>query len=208
MTARPSGPSSSLLDAPPHFSLLSEPDRHTYLLLRDRFRADVSKSKKGERLDSFTERLKQIKRFTDRGDDDDWKRSLVCGIFFLSPNALALSIQQFRILLSRCKSSINGSLQQLGYSADPPPQQLTPDFLARIPQSHRDMSDLRKWTVRRTRLDLEFGASPFVIPLPERAVERVDAMETLVEQKFPCPVKCRYKYQQMMYQSVSIQTEV
>jgi hypothetical protein len=210
MTARGYIACSALPDTPPHFNLLTDHDRAHYLVLRDRFRGEVSKSKKGERLDSFTEKLKEIKRFTDRGDEDDWKRSFVCGVFFLSSNALAVSIQQFRVLLGRCKSSINGSLQQLGYTADPPPQNLTPDFLSKIPQDRRDMGDLKKWTIRRSRIEVELAVEPFVICLPEKVPETVhtEAIQKLVEQKFPCPVKCRYKYHEIMYQSVSIQTEV
>jgi hypothetical protein len=33
-------------------------------------------------------------------------------------------------------------------------------------------------------------------------------LQMFVEMKFPCPVKCRYKFRDMFYQSVSIQTEI
>jgi hypothetical protein len=174
----------------------------------------MGKSKKGERLDSFTDRLMKIRHFIEYRIDDDWKRSLVCGVFFL-PNGLAMNIQQLRMLLGRCKSSINGSLQQLGYMAEPQSQGVNQEFVMRIPARSRDANELKKWTIRRI-----YGSAPeavppspaFIIPIPIPWTSAVavdtEAVHHTVEKKYPCPVKCRYKYYDMAYQSVSIQTEV
>ena len=42
-------------------------------------------------------------------NENDWRGSLLCSIFFL------INIQQFRHLVGKGQSLINGSLQQLGY---------------------------------------------------------------------------------------------
>jgi hypothetical protein len=201
--------------------LLSHPDRILYLRLRTEFHDELGKSKKGERLGAFSERLRKIRHFVDRGDEDDWKRSLVCGVFFL-PTGFAIHIQQLRILLGRCKSSINGSLQQLQCQVDYPSETVHPELLAKIPPSSRDMSELKKLTIRRTTMPDESPEPQFIVPVPPVKLPPpppppplslpgpfpLGVPETVIHRKFPCPVKVRYKYRDIQYQSVSIQTEV
>jgi hypothetical protein len=213
MTSTNLGSFDSLGASPAYFSLLSSTDAHEYQSLRAGFHDGQAKSKKGERLDTFMDQLKQIRHFIERTDDrDTWKRSLVCGIFFLA-DGFALNIQQLRILLGRCKSSINGSLQQLGCSAEISSQSAHPDLLVKIPPSYRDVNELKKWTIRRTSLasrDLLSG-SAFVIPLPVEwtaptAVYR-DPFQMPTWRNLPCPVKCRYKYYEMLCQSAAVQVD-
>jgi hypothetical protein len=212
MTVSSTVPFLSLPDCPNHLALLAEADRIEYLGLRDRFHDELAKSKKGERLESFTDRLKKIRRFIDRQDEHDWKRSLVCGVVFL-PDGLALNIQQLRILLGRCKSSINGSLQQLGYTSEPQTQTTSQDFLMKIPAGYHNTADLKKWTIRRNpAASVEIlPRSPFLIPLPSLwtppAAPATNTMQQVLQTRFPCPVKCRYKYHEMLYQSAAAQTE-
>jgi hypothetical protein len=130
-----------------------------------------------------------------------------------------LNIQQLRILLGRCKSSINGAIQNLGYTAEPQSQAVDPELVQKFPPLCRAISELRKWTIRRsadTRVKYE---RPFTIPMPTQVinvrmspqpVRQVDAeaIRECVHRKFPCPVKCRYKYYDLMYQTEGIQTEV
>jgi hypothetical protein len=199
-------------EKPFHWNLLSDSDAHIYLELRDHFNQNAGKSRKGERLDSFTERLDRIRSFVDRDDEDCWKRSLVCGICFL-PNALALNIQQFRKLIGKCKSSINGSLQQLGYTAQPPAKHLEQLFRAKLPPNMRDNGELKKWSFRFKEMDVrEKSPPPFVVPLPLSWASQVnvesEAIEAELAKKFPCPVKWRYKFWDTIRSSVSCQTEV
>jgi hypothetical protein len=77
------------------------------------------------------------------------------------------------------------------------------------------MTELKKWTIRRTSIADPPPALPpaFIVPLPTiRPVppppEAATDIEAVVHRKFPCPVKVRYKYREILYQSVSIQTEV
>lgn len=158
---------------PNHWHLLSKDDQQAYIFMHTEFQRDLAKSKKGERLDIFIDRVRRIHSFVERGDGDEWKRSLVCGVFFMR-NALAVNIQQLRLLMNKCKSSINGSLLQLGYSVQPQMPPVTADLAASIPPSHRDIYELKKWTIRvRTPKD------PFKIE---------------ASQRIPCPAKFRYKY--------------
>lgn len=133
---------------PQNWKLLNNADLKSYFDLQYQFQQETAKSPKGKRLDSFTEKLNKIKKFIEKGDGEDWKRSIVCGIFFSElPNFLAIQIQQFKMLVGKCKSSINGSFQQLGYVAQP---QLEQEFLSKkIPIQFRKVTDFKKWSIRQ-----------------------------------------------------------
>ena len=132
---------------PGHWNLLTRSDLDEYVKLRKSFYDEIRKSKKGERLDAFIQRILKIKNFVERGDGDDWKRGLVCGIIFL-PNSIAIHIQQFRLLLGKCKSSINGSLQAIGFAAHPQGGPIETELLMKVPIFQKEHSEVKKWTVR------------------------------------------------------------
>jgi hypothetical protein len=196
-------------EPPSNLLILSPDDVREYLSLRAGFHDEFGKSKKGERLDTFMDQLKRIRKFVERADDsDNWKRSVVCGIFFLA-DGFAINIQQLRLLLGRCKSSINGSLQRLHCAVEMPGQSVHPELLARIPASYREGNELKKWTIRRGAVAIM--ESSFVIPLPAKWTAPVtvaqDPFWTPSWRNLPCPVKCRYKYYDMLCQSVPLQIE-
>jgi hypothetical protein len=196
---------------PTYFNLLSCSDSQDYAVLRASFHVDSGKSRKGERLETFVEGIRKVRNFIERKQEDEWRRALVCGIFFLS-DSLSLNIQQLRILMGKCKSSINGSLQQLGYAAQSSSSETEQEFLARIPLNFRDATELKKWTIRKSvKTTPRIETQPqFVIPLPASWRPQVnvetEAVHVIVHRTFPCPVKCRYKYLDIIHRSVSIQT--
>ena len=132
---------------PLHWELITRQDLDDYVQLRNSFYDEIRKSKKGERLDAFIRRLIKIKEFVERGDSDDWKRGLVCGIIFMK-NSIAIHIQQFRLLLGKCKSSINGSLQQIGFVAHPQGGPIEEELFEKVPIFRKEHSEVKKWTVR------------------------------------------------------------
>jgi hypothetical protein len=50
--------------------------------------------------------LTTVRNFVMWNETDDWKRALVCGICWLNAD-IAINTRQLRLLLSKCKSSIN-----------------------------------------------------------------------------------------------------
>jgi len=185
---------------PDHAELLSAKDLEEYQIMRQRFFAETSKSKKGERLESFIKKLQIIREYTEKGNSNDWKRSIVCGIFFLQ-NSIGINIQSLRTLLGKCKSSINGSLKQSGYVAHVQTLEFENELTSKIPLANRGMYDLRKWTMRIHESQIneeskipEFSEErPFIIELPPPKIpKQVQEMKKEVEQRFPCPIKCRY----------------
>lgn len=170
-------PKNQNIQAPCHFELLSQADVKDYIIMRNNFSVEVNKSKKGERRESFINTLKIIRSYIERNDADDWKRSLVCGVIFLNgensifsqikvlSSAVAINIQQLRVLLGKCKSSINGSLQQLGYQSLPasPIGKLYEEVIRKVPYFQKDINELKKWTFREN----ESISRVHNLPLPQ-----------------------------------------
>jgi hypothetical protein len=193
----------------PYWTLLSADDAEEYCRLHSQFHDDGGRTRKGDRLEHFSDQLFKIRRYVESPNEGDWKRSLVCGVFFL-PHGIALNIHRLRALMGKCKSSINGSLQQLGSTSLPQPHGIAPELLARIPCQHHDPTELRKWTVRTSTAYLSRGFVPFLVPVPMPSYGdsnvATEAIEAVTYQKFPCPVKWRYKFWDSVHQSVSSQT--
>jgi hypothetical protein len=191
---------------PAHWDLLSPDDTDKYMELYNRFHEEFGKSRKGERLDTFTDRLDQTRQFIESSEIDSWKRSLVSGVFFLR-NALLLNIHQLRILVNKCKSSMNGSLQQLGYCAQLPRPDLEQELFAKLPLAWRDGGELKTWTFRVRALpgltEPRPAPAPFIVPMLAPRTERVhagsEAMGIELAKRIPCPVKLRYKFWDVIY---------
>ena len=101
---------------PQYLPLLSESDVALYNNLRESLSSRLCRNRRGHRLEHFNEMLDTIKQFAVRNDEDDWKRCLVCGVVWLS-TGIAINTRQLRLLINKCKSSINGSLHRMGYSS-------------------------------------------------------------------------------------------
>jgi hypothetical protein len=189
---------------PQHFALLSADDAIAYNRLHCSFQQCIRKSARGERVAEFQHHLDQIRAFIQRTDTEDWKRSLVCGVIFLD-HALCINIQQLRILIGRCKSSINGSLQMLGYSAQPQIHGVEIDLSARIPGLQLDIEEIKKWSVRRLTGPGAQPPVPLVVPL--LAPREEEKSSSPPEKPIPCPVKCRYKSWQIPYDTVAMKAK-
>lgn len=157
---------------PLYWQLLDRTDLEDYLKLKYLLEEDQGKSCKGERFDFFSQRLEQIKAYICKDEANKWKRSLVCGIIFLK-NGIAINIQNFKILLSRCKSSINGSLQQLGYNTSQSNLAMSEEIKQQIPLFSNSPVELKRWTFRENKPLNEIvheksnTKKPFIIDLPK-----------------------------------------
>jgi hypothetical protein len=112
-----------------------------------------------------------------------------------------------RVLVGKCKSSINGSIQQLGYFAQPQNMGMDPELLAQIPSDYHEISELRKWTIRRRLPQIQDASPPFIVPLPilsrERKEIETEPVETPAYREVPCPVKWRYKFWEAIQRPMS-----
>lgn len=162
---------------PKYFNLLNEEDQEQYTRLRSTLSSHICRNRRGKRLETFAEMLNAIKSFCIKGDSDDWKRCLVCGVCWLS-NGIAINTRQLGLLIDKCKSSINGSLQKMGYSTLQSRSESAGPLTEAIPELKNNFTELREWTVRlflaRTpqpnlpnyNVTTNF---PFASPAPQRA---------------------------------------
>ena len=88
--------------------------------------------------------LQNIKKIHCR---NDFKRSLVCGIVWLK-NGIAINTHQLSILINKCKSSINGSFQSLGYGTIPTGCGTSNELITTFPFMRTNFAELRQWTMR------------------------------------------------------------
>jgi hypothetical protein len=97
------------------------------------------------------------------------------------------------------------SVEVQSYSPGPEVEQ---KFFTRIPQQCRDLINLKKWTVRKATANKN---ATFLVPLPiisKLLVNiEIEAVSAAARRQFPCRVKCRCKYLDLIHRSRSIQTE-
>ena len=99
-------------------------------------------------MENFVETLNAVRKFAVRGDYNDWMRCLVCGIHWLPSGAIAVNTHQLRLLVARCKSSINGSLVMMGYTMTLPKVETNKELETVFPNLNDNGIDMRQWTVR------------------------------------------------------------
>ena len=132
---------------PQYFDLLSDTDKSEYLSLRVAFNADSLRRNRGKRIETFDGILEMIRQFAEKGDENDWKRCLVCGVCWMD-RAIAINTRQLRLLIAKCKSSINGSLQKMGFSTNPSHSESWKILFSRIPLLKDNFTEIRQWTIR------------------------------------------------------------
>ena len=132
---------------PQFWWLLTEPDRAAYTLMRTYLMNDSESNQRNKRISSFMRGLEMIKNFCIRGDPNDAVRCIVCGIIWLN-EGIASNTQQLSFLMGKCKSSINGSFQILGYKETTPRKNASDMISAAVPLLNGHRGELRKWTVR------------------------------------------------------------
>jgi hypothetical protein len=148
---------------PNHWDLLSLEDQASYAALQQELSAPGRKSRRHHSLENFSELLNTIKRFVIHNDGNDWKRGLVCGICWLDAT-VAVNTRQLRLLVSKSKSSINGSFQLLGFNFVLSGGDCAATIVRYFPILKDNFTELRQWTLRYT-----VQPSQFASPAPEAA---------------------------------------
>ena len=147
---------------PEYWYVLSDFDKYQYAMLRAQLSAQATKNQRFKRVENFTETIEKIRMFCCRGQNDDWRRCLVCGICWLQ-EGLAINTRQLRLLIFKCKSSINGSLQKMGFSVSLGRSESTNALVLAFPILKDNINELRQWTVRKCGNQC---VSPISPPMP------------------------------------------
>jgi hypothetical protein len=142
------------LELPLYWNLLTDLDRATYLSIRQAFSSSSCKHRRHHATDVNREILASLRAFVVRGDPDDWKRALVCGICWLA-DFIAINTRQLRLLIGKCKSSINSMLQNIGYVTIPTARDRAVALVDFFPILKDNFPELRKWTMRAKLRDQE-----------------------------------------------------
>ena len=138
-----------MVELPAYWERLSEEDKMTYAFLRKTLASPNCKNRRNQSQKTFKNILKGLKSFVVRGDAGDRDRMLVCGISWLPNQTIATNTKQLRIILSKCKSSINGSFQSLGYGTVPSGADSATSLIKLFPEFEKNYPELRQWTVRQ-----------------------------------------------------------
>ncbi|OHS96196.1 hypothetical protein TRFO_10132 [Tritrichomonas foetus] len=147
---------------PTFFNLLEPDDQNKYWEMQKTIANSEKRYKRNKRIESLQEALDMIHDFCIRSDPDDWKRCLVCGVCWMGQD-IAINTRQLRLLVDKCKSSINGALSKMGYGTAPIKSVITAALLTYIPFLKGNFVEQRQWTVRRK---IQFSPMPIRNGLP------------------------------------------
>lgn len=171
-------------ELPLFWELLNDIDRDTYIRIRSAFASPVCKHRRNNSTKINGEILNTVKSFVLRSDEDDWKRSLVCGICWM-PDMIAINTRQLRLLLSKCKSSINALFVGLGYTTIPTSSDFAASLVKVFPNLKDNFAELRKWTPRIPAIGAQTVGVP--VPLPVPIPDEMDVQQLPVVTEEPLP---------------------
>jgi hypothetical protein len=154
----------SLLELPVYWALLTDSDRRAYLALRQAFSSSACKHRRNHSTEINRDILASLRAYVMRGDSDDWKRAMVCGICWL-PDGITINTRQLRLLVGKRKSSINMMFQNIGFGTSLTPRDSGGALVEILPILKNNVAELRKWTLRFSKLSGDIETAP-IIPIP------------------------------------------
>lgn len=161
--------------------LLSEQDKYKYRCLQLALTEGIEKNTKNQRITSFKKAIEAIKAYAVRGDYNDIARCYTCGLIWLK-EGLAVNTYHLKQLMGKCKSSINGSIQKMGYNNNMSRADSAKTMIQWFPMLKDNSTELRKWSIRR------IGSSPRKNTNAEStSTESIEAIETYDFESFGDP---------------------
>lgn len=133
---------------PNYFDNLTEDEKNEYLELRQKLSMPGCKNRRNKSNETFLDIISTIKKFVIGNPEREIERSLVCGIVWLD-NGIAINTHQLSLITNKCKSSINGSFQALGYGTTPTGTESSTELVKKFSFMKKNFSELRQWTVRK-----------------------------------------------------------
>jgi hypothetical protein len=153
---------------PSIWNQLSGDDQAEFLRIRRTFQDAPKVTSRDRRVQTFPRDLKQVVSFIERSPQDAEVRAIVVGLCFVH-GIFCINTRQLKTFMARCKSSINGSFQALGYTLVATKSKARECCRAAMPtlRGHREV--IRQWTARVVRepASHDFVSSFTVSGLPE-----------------------------------------
>ena len=129
------------------WNMLTDEDKREFFRLRTAFHRSGTASGKDRRVATFRKELCSVLAFLERDSVHREERSIVSGIAFAGP-FICVNTRQLKAFLGRCKSSINGSFQQMGYVALRTKTKARNCITTIMKPLFKEQTILRQWTVR------------------------------------------------------------
>ena len=136
-----------------YWSVLSQDDKDEFMRLRSTFQHGQKISSKDRRIVTFSKELNLLIRYLERSSENLEARCVLIGVCFVGPY-VCVNTRQLKSFLCRCKSSINGSFQQLGYVALRTKAKARECVITALPSLQSNQNILRQWTVRYASEDI------------------------------------------------------
>lgn len=130
-----------------HWTALSREDQTTFMQLHLHFIRQQKEHMKDRRNNTFFNDIQCLLQFIEYSPIRKDDRAICVGLACSGPY-VCVNTQQIKIILGRCKSSINNSFQMIGYEAVKTKGKSREAILAIIPALSNEQNTLRKWTVR------------------------------------------------------------
>ncbi|OHT01996.1 hypothetical protein TRFO_31013 [Tritrichomonas foetus] len=159
-----------------YWNQLSNDDKAEFIKLRNRLHQTQKTSVKDRRLVSFSNEMILVLNFLEHDNKGREQRCVLTGVAFAGPY-ICVNTRLLKNFLGRCKSSINGSLQQLGYVAVRTKSKARSCVVACIPCLGADPNLLRQWTVRGASADALFCFVSKYPPEPLPTITQEDLNE-------------------------------
>lgn len=176
---------------------LTSDDKAEFYRLRLQFHQAQRQSGKDRRVVSFQKELLTVLAFVERRSEGKEERSIVCGAGFAG-KFICVNTRSLKAFLGRCKSSINGSFQQMGYVALRTKTKARNCVLSIMHSLIDDVTNLRQWTVRCVSKNAQ---SPIGSSFPEAKIPEISD-DDLVR------LPDRPKIQQMKFLPMAIPSQI
>lgn len=190
---------------PAFWNKLTEDDKNEFNKLKAHFHQNISSSGKDRRVVTFANELMAVLKFLDRDMIHREERCILTGICFAGP-FICVNTRQLKTFLGRCKSSINGSFQQMGYVALRTKAKARNCIISILKPLMNEPAILRQWTVRRAsdHTDFCYLSSFSVSLLPEVTEDDLDtessANSTPQQHQMPLPPPIKKQSHQQLAQ--------
>lgn len=134
---------------PQYWDIIQQDDKEKYFELQKSIEPLTIRSNREKIYKNYSIILKLIDNYINRGDKDDWKRALICGVLRISDDCLAINTKQLAALICKCKSSINTGLLINGYKSVTICSEVAGVLVERFPFMKKNSNEIRQWTERR-----------------------------------------------------------
>lgn len=134
---------------PQYWDIIQQDDKEKYFELQKNIEPLTIRSNREQICKNYSIILKLIDKYINRGDEDDWKRALICGVLRISNECLAINTKQLAALICKCKSSINTGLLINGYKSVTICSEVAGVLVERFPFMKKNSNEIRQWTERR-----------------------------------------------------------